>query len=371
MNPTRALIHLDNLEHNLRLVKERCQKQKICAAVKADAYGHGAIECSHALLRAGADFLAVAHVDEAQQLRQHGIKAPILLLGICPPEDLKALIKLNIRPLVTDAESIDKLEKCLSSARAKFPVHLKIDTGMGRIGCAQGDALNLAGKISSSSKLILEGCCSHFPAADRDSDQFTINQIKRFKKIIQSLRDAGIDPGIVHAANSGAIIAYPEAWFDMVRPGIMLYGYYPSTEQKRPLNLRPVMELESRISFLKKVGPNTPISYGLNYHTQKESWIATVAAGYGDGYPRLLSGKAEVLAGGKRYPAAGNICMDQFMLDLGPACPLKRWDRVVLFGPDPAGPDAEEIAEKIATIPYEICCMVNQRVQRVYMSRNA
>jgi alanine racemase len=195
---------------------------------------------------------------------------------------------------------------------------------------------------------------------------FTNDQVDVLSGIVEELKRGGIDPGLIHAANSGGIIGHPRSHFDLVRPGIMLYGYYPSREQARELDLRPVMGLETRIVFLKRVPAGTGISYGLTYRTSRETTIATIPCGYGDGYSRLLSGKSKVLVNGKLYPVAGRVCMDQTMVDLGPDSRAELFDRVVLFGPDPGAPTAEDLAEIIGTIPYEITCNINKRVPRVY-----
>lgn len=367
MRATRAIIHLEHLRHNIRLVRRHIgARPRICMAVKADAYGHGVHKIVQTALSEGVEYFAIATAQEGIDIRSEGIDAHILLLSLPLPDEIPEVIQHGLVPLVTDSSYLDILEAEAGRQRNRIEVHLKVDTGMGRIGCRPDEALELARRIDSSRWLRLGGLCTHFPVADAVDHPFTRSQIERFGALVEQLRAGGIDPGIVHAANSGGVLGYPESYFDMVRPGIMLYGYYPSKEQPRTLPLRPVMELASQIVFLKRVPAGTPISYGLTYVTERESVIATIPVGYGDGYNRLLSRGGEVLVGGKRRPIAGRICMDQCMIDLGSDSTARQFDEVVLFGPEPGGPDAEEIAALVDTIPYEITCNINKRVPRVY-----
>jgi alanine racemase len=213
----------------------------------------------------------------------------------------------------------------------------------------------------------MEGVATHFPAADGSDPAYTEEQIRVFTETVGAIRGRGIDPPFIHAANSGGITGHPASLFTMVRPGIMLYGYPPAPEQKAKLGLLPVMEFESKLVMIKRLPAGSYISYGLTYKTPRETCIGTVAAGYGDGYCRLLSNKARVLIRGALYPVAGRVCMDQFMVDLGPAADIPRYTAVSLFGPDPAGPDAADLAEIIGTIPYEVTCAVSARVPRIYL----
>lgn len=340
---------------------------QICVAVKADGYGHGLLRCAEAALEAGASSLGVAAVSEGAALRDAGIREPILLFGIARRGELEDLAELRLSPFVADEAYIRLLDEAAASAGVKLNVHLKVDTGMGRIGCRPEDAPHLASQIHHTKRLRLAGTATHFPIADEDDSRFTRDQIDLFLATVKRIREAGIDPGVVHAANSGAIIGYPDAWADMVRPGIAVYGYFPSADQKRTLDLRPVMELVSEIVFVKRVAPDTPISYGCTYRTPQETVIATIPAGYGDGFNRLLSSIGRVLIDGKSYPIVGRVCMDQFMVDIGakPECGVG--SIVTLFGPDPAGPNAEELAELCTTIPYEILTSITARVPRIYL----
>ena len=371
MRATRAVIHLENLRHNVRLIRAHIgQGPRICMAVKADAYGHGAVELVRAALSEGVDYLAVATVDEGAELRAAGVTAPILLLSIPLLDEVGDAIRSGLALLAGSESYLAAIEGEARKQGRIADVHLKVDTGMGRIGCTPERAPDMAARVARSPRMRLAGIGTHFPVADMAADEhvrFTREQVRTLAAIVDRIRRLGIDPGLVHAANSGAVISYPESHFDLVRPGIILYGYYPSRQRPRPLDVRPVMGLESRIVFLKRVPAGTGISYGLTYHTSEETTIATIPCGYGDGYSRLMSGRAKVLVDGALYPVAGRVCMDQLMIDLGPRSNARLYDPVVLFGPDEGAPTAEDLADIMGTIPYEITCNINKRVPRVYL----
>jgi len=366
---TRAIIHTENFRHNIRLVRERIGSRRLmCAAVKADAYGHGAVEMSLIAIEEGVDFLAVATVGEGVQLRERGISHPIMLLTLAHPDEFEAMIKNDIQPLAADAGYVRSLSEEAVRQGKTAGVHLHIDTGMGRIGCTPEEASGLAGFISSLDGTDLAGVSTHFACADSSDRSYTENQLKKFKESIEKIWKAGIDPGIVHASNSAGILEYPESWMDMVRPGIMLYGYYPGNETDRKLSLRPVMEFRTKIVFIKNVPGGRSLSYGATYTTKENTRVATIPVGYGDGYNRLLSSKGPVVIRGKRYTISGRVCMDQCMIDLGPDSDASLYDDVILFGPGgPPSPSAEDIAELTGTIPYEVTCGISKRVPRVYI----
>jgi alanine racemase len=367
MRATKAIIHLDNLRHNIRLLRNRIGAGiKMCMAVKANAYGHGAVEIARAASEEGVNAFGIATVEEGKELREAGIQNPVFLLSPVLPDENSDIVLYELSPLLGSRDGIDQLNGEAGRQGKKVEVHLKIDTGMGRIGCRPEEAEDLAGRIDSSSWLTLGGVCTHFPAADTRDTDFTKRQLRLFRSCVQSIEKRGIDPGAIHAANSGAIIGYPESFFTMVRPGIILYGYYPSNQQDRPFHFKPVMELVTKVIFLKRVSGGARLSYGLTYKVPADSMIATLPVGYADGYSRMLSNKAEVVIRGKRYPVAGRVCMDQCLVDLGSASPVRLYDDVILFGPNPVGPDAEEIAGLMHTIPYEVTCLVGGRVPRIY-----
>jgi len=369
---TRAVIRLGNLSRNIQKIRDIIgQGRKICLAVKADGYGHGAVAVSRAALKSGVSCLAVSNTDEVRELREAGIHAPVLLLGYPLYDDIPEIIATRAEPMVGDEELLQRLNNSvLKAGTPPLTIHIKVDTGMGRIGCAPENAPGLARLADTSPGLVLGGVCTHFPVSDStdpDDADFTRNQINTMLKIKNEIITMGIDPGLLHSANSGGILQHSVSHMDMVRLGISAYGYLPDPSINYHDSLYPVMELKSRISFLKTVQPGQSVSYGRVWTAEKETCIATVPVGYGDGYLRLLSGKASVLIRGRRYPVAGRICMDQLMVDLGSDSGIGLNEEVTLFGPDPAGPSAAELADQIGTIPYEITCGVSKRVPRKYL----
>lgn len=375
MRATRAIIHLGNLRRNIEAVRRLVGTgPEICVPVKADAYGHGAVEVVRASLEAGATRFAVASASEAAELRAAGISAPILLLSIAIPEELPDAVELGLAPLVADAEYALALA---AEARARGRVaeaHIKVDTGMGRIGCRPEDALSLARLVAGTRGLRLGGVCTHFPVADSlkpGALAFTEGQIDIVEALVRDIEAAGIDPGVVHAANSGGVLYHPRSRFGMVRPGILCYGYLPERDPSPPFFPEPVMELETRIAQIRVAEPGETVSYGRTWTAGLPTRIASLPVGYADGYPRYLSGKGLAWVGGKLAPVRGRICMDQTMIDLGPAgeggVAAQRYDRVSLFGPGPGMPGADDIADMGGTIAYEVTCDINKRVPRVYL----
>jgi len=372
MQAAKAIIHLDAFLGNFRAIRERVGQRLVCVAVKADAYGHGAAVISRASLAAGAAFLGVARVEEGAALRKEGIDAPILLFSQPLPEEIPEIVKNRLIPLVSDGEFAAKLDREAAAAGVRLPVHLKIDTGMGRLGCSPAEAPIVARQIAACAALEYAGTATHLAVSDSaapDDRAFTERQIARFNDALDGIRAAGINPGIVHAANSGGIILHPGSWFDMVRPGILLYGYKAVEEADAglglsPLQAQPVMELRTNVVMIKQVKKGETVSYGRTWAAPRDTHIAVLPVGYADGLPRLASNKWQTVIGGKTYPLVGRICMDQCMADIGPAPAVRRWDEASLFG-GPA-PSAAVLAERIGTIPYEITCNINKRVPRVY-----
>ena len=339
---------------------------KICVPVKADAYGHGAVAVSRCALEAGAEYLAVATVAEGAELRAAGIAAPILLLSQALPEEAPDIISEKLIPLVSDGAVIEDLGRAAEQAKKRLTLHLKVDTGMGRMGCRPEDAAGLAAKIVSHKSLSLGGTATHLSVSDSSElgdIAYTKEQLRWFRETVASIEKAGIAPGLVHAANSGAFVFHEDAYFDMVRPGIFLYGYSPAGNQG--LTAEPVMELRSSVVFVKRAKKGEAISYGRTWVAPEDTFIGVMPAGYADGFPRLLSNNHSVRIRGRAYPLAGRICMDQCMVNLGPETEVQRWDEAVIFGPGFI--NAGDIAEKLKTIPYEITCNINKRVPRVYV----
>ncbi|EFW38563.1 alanine racemase [Treponema phagedenis] len=375
MRATKAIIHLDNLQYNIAEIKKRLKPGvKICLPVKADAYGHGAFRVAVAAIRAGVSSLAVASIQEGIDLRNAGIVAPIISLSLPILEEIHSIIEYNIHPLVIDSEFIHALNEEAARMKTVQAVHLKIDTGMNRIGCKPEDAITLAAEIVQLPNLKLEGVCTHFSVADSVSPEniaYTKKQLALFTQTLDALRAKGIDPGIVHAANSGAVLQYPEAQFDMVRPGIIVYGYPPSDCLADKIPLKPVMELVSQVVLIKCTPQGSDISYDRKWHADKDTFIATLPIGYADGLMRALSPGLKVRIGDTFYPIVGRICMDQCMVDLGSEPTVTRWDTAVIFGPSEnsvKNNSAKELATIAGTIPYEITCDINKRVPRVYIN---
>ena len=385
MRATQAHIHLENLRHNIELIKEFVQNDaKICIPVKADAYGHGATRIAIAAIKSGADFLAVASVQEGIELREAGIVAPILCLSLATPDEIPSIIVHSITPLVFDRDFIKKLSSAAKSMHRSIPVPLKIDTGMGRIGCQPEQAAQIARLINSEEGLYLEGVCTHFAASDsiEQSDiDYTNLQFERFTKAIEAIKSAGIDPGIVHCANSGAVLLQPQMHCGMVRPGIIVYGYFPDEgseseciknflQQKlnRQIEFKPLMEVRSQVVTIKRVKKGDSISYGRTWMADEDTDIATIPIGYADGLNRKLSPGVFVTINGKKFPVVGRICMDQCMVNLGTDHDVQLWDSVTIFGPDASCLSAADLAKNIGTIPYEITCGINKRVPRIYVN---
>jgi len=362
MRATRAIIHLDNFRKNITAARKKAGPHpKLCVPVKADAYGHGAVAISRCALEAGADYLGVAAVSEGMELRAAGITAPILLLSQSLPDELPDIISAKFIPMVSDSEYIEEADRAAERAKKQLVVHLKVDTGMGRLGCRPEDASALAEKIISCKNITIGGSATHLAVSDSlepDDIAYTKEQLRQFREAVASIKNAGIDPGIIHAANSGALVFHEDSYFDMIRPGIFLYGYSPDDSTV------PVMELRSAVVSIKKIKKGESVSYGRTWVAPEDTFIGIIPAGYADGFPRLLSNDHSVVIKNTRYPIAGRICMDQCMIDLGNATGVQRWDEAIIFGPGFI--TAADIAKKLTTISYEVMCNINKRVPRIY-----
>lgn len=367
---THVRVHLNNIRSNILGIRKTVGDQrKILIAVKANGYGHGAVEISRMAENIGVDWLGIATVPEGIELREAGINLPILKFSPAFPEEMSAAITNKITLAVCERENIIELQRISKSKSMVFPVHLKIDTGMGRIGVPPADAPDLAAFIDQECpNLLLNGIFTHLPVSDTANTDFTKKQISLFANTVQQIHTTikrKVD--LVHCANSGAVLAHPDGWFDMVRPGIMIYGFYPDPETPHTIDLKPGLSFYTKISFIKKVNAGTSIGYGRTWLAPRDTYIATIPAGYADGFNRLFSNMGRVLINGKSYPVVGRICMDQSMVDLGPDTDIKVGDEVVLIGKS-GGLEISgyEWAEKLHTITYEVTCQINSRVQRYY-----
>ena len=355
-----ATVSLDALRHNVARVRSHLQPEtQLLAAVKANAYGHGAVRVARHFAACGVTHFGVATAGEALELRAGGVTRPILIFSPVY-QNIPELVDYGVSLTVADTHSLDAAK--VSGVRAK--VHLKVDTGMGRLGLGWREAVELAKHVDAAENLVLEGVWTHFAASDEADRAFTEGQLEAFTLFLEGLREHGIDPGLVHAANSAGIFAYPEAHFDLVRPGIALYGYH-SSEVVAALekDLQPALTLTAPVTFVKRVKAGTPVSYSGLWRAPRDTTVATVRVGYADGYPRLLTNKGEVGFKGELKPVAGRVCMDQTMVDVGDA-EVEVGDRVTLFGP--GGLDAETLAGRVGTISYDLLVSLSSRVERVY-----
>lgn len=373
MKRTWAEIDIDALKFNFNNIRKITNPNaKIMAVVKADAYGHGYSECCRALLECGADSFAVAMVGEAKELRRIGITAPVLVLGAIAQDEFDDVVINDITAGVFDTHSARLLSDAAVRIGKSVKIHLKIDTGMSRLGFAYGEdnqeVISEILEISKMPGIVIEGIFSHFACADEENRDYTKMQLEKFLKLVNELESAGLKIPCRHIANSAGIMMYPEAHLDMVRAGIILYGYHPSDEvDKSKLPLKPVMTLKSHISYIKEVEKGTGVSYGKAYITDKKTKIATIPIGYADGYVRCLSHKAKIETGGVLCDVIGRICMDQCMIDVTNVNNISIGDEVIIFGSGQIL--ADDIARLMDTISYEVLCLVSKRIPRIYKEK--
>jgi len=361
-------VNLDAFSYNLRGVRKRVGfGVKIMAVVKANAYGHGSVEIAREALAGEADCLAVAFPEEAIALRDAGLSAETLVFTSPMWEQMPLYFDYKLIPAVASIDVAARLEEEAQKRNLRCPVHVKVDTGMGRLGFEWNSAADSIVTIARMPHLEITGVFSHFAAADEADKSFSENQLQRFGHVLDALGKLRIEVQDVHMAGSAGILDLPESHFTMVRPGIMLYGYYPSQETTESVPLRPVLSIKSRVVFAKRVAEGTSISYGRRYYTTREVLIATIPVGYADGLSRRLTNRASVLIGGRRYPVVGTIAMDHVMVDVGDDH-VAVGDEVVFIGTQGGNQiTAWDVARLIGTIPYEITCSVSPRVPRVFV----
>ncbi len=368
MRSTCAFVSLDNIHHNIELIRSRLKPEtKYLAVVKANAYGHGMEAVARCALESGASYLAVAFSEEGMRLRREGFSAPILLLGATDEAHMDQAIRYDLIPAIFTAESLLALQKHAAKRNAVCRFHFKIDTGMRRIGftdeSAFVEALDLLGHCPN---LRFEGMFTHFAVSERPDPSFTLLQAERFRRYVDLAHARGYSP-LLHAANSAAALHLPETQFDMVRGGIAMYGCPPSGHAVEGDDLRPALSWHTRLTHTKTIGPNEGVSYGLRFVSAGETRVGTLPVGYGDGYKRCLSGRADVLVRGRRARQIGTICMDQMMVDLTDIPEAQVGDEVVLIGSQGAETiTADELADLAGTISYEILLSISDRVPRVY-----
>ena len=370
LRPVWAEVDLGAVRENVRVLRALVEPAAVCAVVKADGYGHGAVEVSRAALEAGAAWLAVALVEEGVELRDAGIDAPVLVLSEPVPAAAETVVAYRLTPVVYTATGIDALAKAVLAHGGHGPlgVHLKVDTGMHRVGCDPAEAVDLAAHVVDRAELRLAGVCTHFAVADEPDNAYTDAQQHTFDEVLDAMRARGLPTGIVHACNTAGAIARPGARYDMVRIGIGIYGVAPAPALAGLVDLVPALSVKARVSHVQALPAGARVSYGLRYETPRPTRVATVPIGYADGVPRELSHTGgEVLIGGRRCPIAGTVTMDQLMVDVGDA-PVDVGDEVVLIGSQGAERiTAEEWAERMRTIGYTIVCGIGPRVPRRYL----
>ncbi len=366
-----AIVDLDAIAYNIKNIREKTDVNSgIIGIIKADAYGHGSVETAKVLLENGADWLAVAVVDEGLNLRKNGITAPILLLGYTPELRLSDVINNGFIQTVYSYETAKKLSETAVSLGKTAVIHIKIDTGMGRIGYrVNEESADEIVKISKLPNIDVNGMFTHFSTADEADKQYTIEQYDKFVKMNDMLEERGLHIQIKHASNSAAIIDFDNMMFNMVRPGIILYGAYPSDEVKKEnLSIRPAMSIKTHVSYVKDVDKGDSVSYGRKYIASEKRRIATIPVGYADGFIRAYAKGGKVLIRGEYAPIVGRICMDQFMVDVTDIDDVKVNDEVVLMGRQGDKEiSADFIASVLDTINYEVFCTLSKRVPRQYI----
>ena len=370
MRPVWAEIDLDIIGNNMTNIKKLVGDKEVMAVVKADCYGHGAVEVSETLLENGASRLAVAMISEAIKLRDINITAPIMILGYTPLYLGEELINYDIEQTIYDLDYAKELSDIAIKLNKKAKVHIALDTGMGRIGfLPTEESLKSIVEISSLKGLDITGIFTHFSSADEKDKEYTINQFEKMQSFIKSLNNLGINIPLTHASNSGAITDMPNTYLDCVRAGIIIYGYYPSNDvDKTKISIEPALTLKAKIAHVKELDKNMYVGYNRKFMTTDKTIVATIPIGYADGYSRKLSNYGHVIINNKLAPIIGNVCMDQIMVDATNVGPVKTGDEVILLGKsNNVKYDADDMAKDVGTINYEIICALKNRVPKVYI----
>ncbi|MFQ5585859.1 MAG: alanine racemase [Thermodesulfobacteriota bacterium] len=367
--PTVAVIDRSAIRHNFTEIRERISPStRVMAVVKANAYGHGAVEVAKVLESQGCDFFGVALCEEGVELREAGIKAPIIILGGTYPNQAGELLHYNLTPVVFDMRTLPAINDQARELGRIVDVHVKVDTGMGRLGLLPPQVAPFLDEAKGLDHIRLAGVLSHFAEADEEDKSYSRKQLDSFLEVLGTMRGMGFDPELIHMANSAAAVDFPSSQFNLIRPGIMLYGSYPGKTFREKIDLMPVMQLKTEVLQLKRVPKGFSVSYNRRYVTDRETLIATIPIGYGDGYPRCLSGSGEILVRGRRAGVIGMVCMDLTMIDVTHIEGVSVGDEVMVFGRQ-GGEEitVDEVAEKAGTISYEIFCNISARVPRLYL----
>lgn len=370
LHPIWAEINLNNLIYNIDQIKKKSGNSEIIGVVKANAYGHGAVEISKVLLNHGINRLAVANIVEAIELRENEIKAPIILLGISEDYAIDALLEYDVEPTISTYEFAMNLNNKAKALNKTVNIHIAMDSGMGRIGFRKNDkGLEDIINISKLSNLKIESIFSHFSTADSKDKSYSLRQLEIYNTFLDKLQEAGVYINKKNLSNSAAIIDLPESHYDYVRPGIIQYGYYPSDEvDKNHFDIKHVLTWKTKIIHIKEVEENEYIGYGQTFKTSRKTVVATLPVGYADGYSRGLSNKGKVIINGQLAPIIGNVCMDQFMVDITDIENVHLGNEVILLGSDGNVKfDADDIAKLTNTISYEVLCLIGRRAPRIYI----
>lgn len=365
-----ATIDLDAIKKNVEEVKKAVgDSTKVMAIIKADGYGHGSVPCAKALTKIGVDAFGVAIIEEGVILRKNGVKQPILILGYTSEYQMSRMIQYQLTQTVFELEMAKNISKYAVALNKKAKIHIKIDTGMNRIGFKDCDEnIAIIKEISQLPNIEITGAFTHFARADEEDKAAALKQLERYANFVNKLEENGVHIPTKHISNSAGIIDFPQARFDMVRSGIMTYGLYPSNEVSKQFPLSPALSLKSHIIYLKEVEAGEGISYNHIYVTKRKSKIATIPVGYADGYPRALSSRGRVLIRGQYAPIVGRICMDQFMVDVTDIEGVSVLDEVTLVGKDGENTiSVEEVADMAGSFNYEFVCGISKRVPRVYI----
>ena len=365
--PTFAEINLDRLTGNYRAIERAVGGAGMLPILKANAYGHGLVEVALHLEKSGPAALGVAFLEEGAQLREAGVKCPILVMGGIDADQIPEFLELNLTLTASSDAKLREIDRVAGRRGVRAKVHLKVDTGMGRIGMRPETASAMFETGLRAENVEVEAVYSHLACADEADRDFTRRQIERFREAVSFYPDRGLPSPRLHLANSAGILMYPESHLDLVRPGILLYGVYPSRLAERTIPVQPALSWKSRVVFFKVQRAGEPVSYGATWRPETDTRLITVPVGYGDGYLRSLSGRAEVIVGGELKPVVGRVCMDQLMADIGPEASAYNGDEVVLLGEQgPSSIGALDLAERAGAIPHELLSNINVRVSRRY-----
>jgi alanine racemase len=371
-----AEVDLSALRGNLAWVRHRLgPKAKIITVVKADAYGHGLKQIVTLLMQSGTDIFGVANLTEAESIRSVGRGWPILMLGACLPDEVSAAVRDDVRPTISSIEEARRFEVAAARARKTVSLHIKVDTGMARLGVASSGAVELVRAVNALPHLRVEGIYTHYSSAEDDRD-FSLAQRERFETVLKQLRASKLLPPLIHANNSAALLHEPRSIYNVARPGLLVYGIVPPGQRRASAALRkhihPALSLKCRVSFIKEIQRGTPLSYGRTFTAPKQLRVATLTAGYGDGFPRAASNRAEVLIRGKRCRVLGRVTMDQTLVDVSGVSEIAIGDEVVLIGRQGRNEiNATELATWCGTVPWEILTNITYRVPRIYRGSHA